>query len=59
MRENEACERLVAKVLDRSPIVKLMINALEDNGCKFIPWKHLACEPCSAAVDGGRIVISL
>lgn len=47
------CEEHVCEVLEKSPLVKLMISALHSSGCDFDLKRHVACEPCDKSVSGG------
>ncbi|XP_067120491.1 LOW QUALITY PROTEIN: mitochondrial inner membrane protease ATP23 homolog [Centruroides vittatus] len=47
------CEQRVCEVMEKSPLVKLMISALHSSGCDFDLKRHVVCEPCDDVVSGG------
>lgn len=47
------CERQVVQALEKDPLVKLMIAALENAGCPINPRRHISCEVCHPWVTGG------
>jgi len=49
----EDCERLVSLALKNSPVISLLISALERSGCPFNPLRHLSCERCRKGLAGG------
>lgn len=49
------CELNIAKALRGSPMVKLLIKAMDNSGCAIIPHRHLVCEMCSPKVEGKLI----
>jgi inner membrane protease ATP23 len=51
--EVRTCQKRVASVMCKSPLARLLLLALKQSGCSVLPHRHLACESCSAQVDGG------
>ena len=47
------CEGLIAKSLDESPMVRILVRAMEARGCALNPARHIACENCSGDLAGG------
>ncbi|XP_058804142.1 mitochondrial inner membrane protease ATP23 homolog isoform X5 [Phymastichus coffea] len=47
------CERNVYWCLRNSPLVKLLLSALNASGCEFDFRRHISCEICDAKVSGG------
>jgi len=37
------CEINVIKALSSSPRIRLLVQALNDSGCPFLPSRHVAC----------------
>lgn len=48
------CEKNVARSIQNSFMVKLMIRSLDKAGCPVNPGRHFVCEKCSQLVDGGN-----
>ena len=51
--EKMKCERRVWSCIKKSPLVKLMMSALNASGCPVDLRRHLACEKCDMSVTGG------
>lgn len=51
--DRHKCEKRVWEMVQRNPLVKLMISALEKSGCPFDVGRHVACEVCDTTVTGG------
>jgi len=51
--ERKKCENRVWKVAKSSPMVKIMMSALESSGCPVDLSRHVACEVCETSVTGG------
>ncbi|CAM1323123.1 XRCC6BP1 (predicted) [Pycnogonum litorale] len=51
--DRSRCERTVHEVIEKSPLVKLMISAIEGSGCELNYGRHISCEICSTNVHGG------
>lgn len=51
--ERIKCERSVYKCIKKSPLVKLMLGALNRSGCAIDIRRHIACEECAPQVSGG------
>ena len=48
------CEKNIARAIQSSPFIRLMLAGLNEAGCKVTPHRHLVCEPdCSPEVSGG------
>ncbi|XP_046388874.1 mitochondrial inner membrane protease ATP23 homolog [Ischnura elegans] len=47
------CERRAYSCVKNSPIVKLMMGALNRAGCPIDIRRHIACEVCDVSVSGG------
>nr|CAD7399504.1 unnamed protein product [Timema poppensis] len=47
------CERNVYACIQKSPLVKLMMNALKSSGCEIDIRRHISCEVCDVSVSGG------
>lgn len=47
------CEKSVKEIVESSPMVKLMMAALNSSGCPVDISRHIACEPCNRGVTGG------
>lgn len=47
------CEQNVVNCIERSPLAKIMLNALEKAGCNVDLRKHFSCETCGPNVMGG------
>ncbi|KAF2353033.1 Peptidase M76 ATP23 [Trinorchestia longiramus] len=47
------CEKRVLSVVEKFPLVKLMMSALEASGCPVDISRHVACEICDTTVTGG------
>ncbi|CAG7819894.1 unnamed protein product [Allacma fusca] len=47
------CERNVYKVLQTSPLAKIMMGALKSSGCAVDIRRHFSCEVCDPSVTGG------
>ncbi|CAG0883133.1 unnamed protein product [Cyprideis torosa] len=47
------CEVKICKAMDRNPLVRLMMDALEASGCPVNPRRHFSCELCHGNVSGG------
>jgi hypothetical protein len=39
--EVQKCEENIAKALRKNPLVRLLVQALNDAGCQVIPHRHL------------------
>jgi len=44
--ETVACEQNIASALKSSPVIRLMLTALDRVGCSITPNRHFACESC-------------
>ncbi|KAJ1499159.1 Mitochondrial inner membrane protease atp23 [Coelomomyces lativittatus] len=51
-QEHERCEQWKSEWIQKSPIVKFLMEHLEVAGCKFSS-KHFYCQPCDALRSGG------
>ena len=40
-KELKNCERNIASALRTNPLVRLLVQALNDSGCDVIPHRHL------------------
>lgn len=49
--ERATCEQNIASALRASPIIGLMVTAMERAGCRIIPDRHFACEYCFGGSD--------
>lgn len=47
------CERNVYWCFRNSLLVKILIGALNNSGCKFDIRRHISCEQCHSTVSGG------
>ena len=47
------CEQNVVNCIDKYPLVKIMLNALEKAGCEVDLRRHFSCETCGPKVAGG------
>lgn len=47
------CETNVYKCIKNSPLIQLMLAALNSSGCKFDVSRHITCESCDTSVSGG------
>jgi len=47
------CEINVIKALSSSPRIRLLVQALNDSDCPFLPSRHVACSPCDQSLSGG------
>lgn len=47
------CLSKIAKVVESSPLVKLLMSALKSKGCELDLSRHIVCENCSEEVTGG------
>jgi len=47
------CEGNVKEVMETSPLVKLMVSALNSSGCPINVRRHISCESCNRGVTGG------
>lgn len=47
------CEKRIEKVINESPLVKLMVAALRSAGCPIDVRRHISCEWCGKEVTGG------
>ena len=47
------CEKNIARAIQSSPFIRLMLAGLKDAGCTVTPHRHMVCEPCSPEVSGG------
>jgi len=51
--DRKKCENRVWNVAKTSPMVKIMMSALESSGCPVDLSRHVACEVCDSSVTGG------
>ncbi|MCL4137063.1 UNVERIFIED_CONTAM: hypothetical protein GTU68_048106 [Idotea baltica] len=51
--ERLKCERRVWNVVNKSPLIKLMLGALKSAGCPVDLERHIACEVCDNSLLGG------
>ncbi|XP_077487010.1 mitochondrial inner membrane protease ATP23 homolog [Amblyomma americanum] len=51
--DNIRCEKNVLKLINESPLVKLMISAIKSAGCDIDIRRNICCEPCEGLVTGG------
>jgi len=51
--DRKKCENRVWNVAKTSPMVKIMMSALESSGCPVDLSRHVACEVCDHSVTGG------
>ncbi|XP_023246909.1 mitochondrial inner membrane protease ATP23 homolog [Copidosoma floridanum] len=51
--EKIKCERNTYWCLRNSPLVKILLAALNSSGCKFDFRRHISCETCYGKVSGG------
>ena len=51
--ETVACEQNIASALESSPVIRLMLTALDRAGCSIIPNRHFVCEAC---FGGGKVL---
>ncbi|KAL3275698.1 hypothetical protein HHI36_020448 [Cryptolaemus montrouzieri] len=51
--DKNKCEQNVYKCILRSPLVKLMLGALNRSGCTVDIRRHISCEECAPNVSGG------
>ncbi|CAG0890325.1 unnamed protein product [Darwinula stevensoni] len=51
--DRQKCERRVAYVIEKSPLIKLMMDALKSSGCEVDIRRHIVCEGCEKTVTGG------
>ena len=51
--ETVACEQNIVSALESSPVIRLMLTALDHAGCTVIPDRHFACEDC---FGGGNVL---
>ena len=48
------CERNIGRAIEQSPLIRLLLVALDQAGCRVTPHRHFACEPCqNPALMGG------
>ncbi|RWS26309.1 hypothetical protein B4U80_06612 [Leptotrombidium deliense] len=47
------CERRIEACIERYPLIKLMIEAMEKHGCPIDYRRHFSCEYCGPLVGGG------
>ena len=47
------CERNAYWCLNNSPLVKVLIGALNSAGCNFDIRRHISCEMCDTKISGG------
>lgn len=47
------CEQNVVNCIEKYPLAKLMLSALEKAGCQVDLRKHFSCETCGPHVAGG------
>uniref|UniRef100_H9H7Z6 Mitochondrial inner membrane protease ATP23 n=1 Tax=Monodelphis domestica TaxID=13616 RepID=H9H7Z6_MONDO len=50
---NQKCQLMLLKSLDRSPYVKLLLDAMRSSGCTVYRERHFSCEDCNGNVSGG------
>ncbi|KAL7633165.1 UNVERIFIED_CONTAM: hypothetical protein RMT77_016535 [Armadillidium vulgare] len=53
MSQRLKCEKNVWNVINKSPVVKLLISALSNSGCPFDIERHIVCEVCDNSLLGG------
>jgi len=51
--ETVACEQNIASALKSSPVIRLMLTAMDRAGCSVIPNRHFTCEAC---FGGGNVL---
>ena len=51
--ERRACEKLIVAAVESSPLVGLLLDALERRGCSVSLLRHLVCEKCGPGLAGG------
>ena len=47
------CEQNVVNCIEKYPLVKVMLNALEKSGCNVDLRRHFSCENCGPKAAGG------
>jgi len=52
-KERQNCEINVIKALSSSPRIRLLVQALNNSGCPFLPSRHIDCSPCDPSLSGG------
>lgn len=52
-KDKVSCEINVYNCIKNSPLVKLLVAALNSSGCKFDIRRHISCECCDDIVTGG------
>ena len=52
-QELRSCEKRIAKALDSSPLIKILLKGMQNAGCVVNPARHFACENCSGEIAGG------
>ncbi|XP_074125915.1 mitochondrial inner membrane protease ATP23 homolog isoform X2 [Sminthopsis crassicaudata] len=50
---NQKCQLMLLKAVDRSPFVKLLLDAMKRSGCTVYRDRHFSCEDCNGNVSGG------
>ncbi|XP_043824950.1 mitochondrial inner membrane protease ATP23 homolog isoform X2 [Dromiciops gliroides] len=50
---NQKCQLMLLKAVDRSPYVKLLLDAMKRSGCTISRERHFSCEDCNGNVSGG------
>ncbi|XP_051856616.1 mitochondrial inner membrane protease ATP23 homolog [Antechinus flavipes] len=50
---NQKCRLMLLKAIDRSPFVKLLLDAMKRSGCTVYRERHFSCEDCNGNVSGG------
>jgi len=52
-KDRKNCEINVIQALSSSPRIRLLVQALNDSGCPFLPNRHVDCSPCDQSLSGG------